>query len=246
MSLRSSGSISLVGIGYLGGAHVTSETLALIRSADRLFFLVGDPLLEIWLRSLNPTATSLEDCASEGMALADCCHRMADEVLNAMPGDSSICVAFSGHPGIAVDPAYEILQRARAARIRVTMFPAVSAIDCFFADLGIDPAQGCQLFETETLIEMDYRLDPRSSLILLQAGVIGVRRHTTKTSAEAAGVRRLTRFLRKYYPSGHELIVYEAATFPISPPRMERTTLHRLPKTPLTAISTVYVPPSFE
>ena len=47
MSLRSSGSISLVGIGYLAGAHVTSETLALIRSADRLFFLVGDPLLEI-------------------------------------------------------------------------------------------------------------------------------------------------------------------------------------------------------
>ena len=43
-------------------------------------------------------------------------------------------------------------------------------LDCIFADLGIDPAHGCQLFEAETLIEMDYRLDPRSGLILLRAG----------------------------------------------------------------------------
>jgi uncharacterized protein YabN with tetrapyrrole methylase and pyrophosphatase domain len=242
MSLRSSGSIQLVGIGYLAGAHVTAETLALIRGADRLFFLVGDPLLEMWLRSLNPAARSLEDCAAEGMPLADCCHRMADEVMNAVRNGVNICVAFSGHPGIAVDPAYEILQRAKASGVRVMMFPAVSTMDCLFADVGIDPAQGCQLFEAETLVEMDYRLDPRSSLILLQAGVIGVQQVST-TASGAVGIRRLTRFLRKYYPSSHEVIVYEAATVPISSPRVERTKLSQLSKIALTAVSTLYVPP---
>ncbi len=232
----------MIGVGYLAAAHVTSETLALIRGAGRLFFLVDDPVIEQWLLALNPTAMSLADGAIEGTPLRDCCRNMAKQVMSAVRDCVNICVVFSGHPGIAVDPAHEILRRAKAEGHQAKMFPAVSALDCIFADLGIDPAHGCQFFEAETLIEMNYRLDPTSSLILFQPGVIGVQRHTTPIAVSTTGIRRLTRLLQKYYPSPHEVIVYEAASLPIAPPRIERAALRLLPKLTLTPISTLYVP----
>ena len=166
-----------------------------------------------------------------------------DQILVAVGNNLNVCAAFSGHPGIGVYPAYRALQLAKARGFQTKMFPAVSAIDCLFADLGVDPANGCQLFEAETLLDRNYHLDPQSCVILFQVGVIGVRRHTNHGKVRIDGVERLTRFLRKYYPSDHEAVVYEAATLPILPPRIDRVQLSLLPKVTLTPISTLYVPP---
>jgi uncharacterized protein YabN with tetrapyrrole methylase and pyrophosphatase domain len=232
-----------VGIGYHGAGHVTAETLSLIQNADRLFFLVYDPLQEDWLRSMNRNTLCLRNIFKKGVPLIDACNEVAEQILHAVRAKLNVCAAFSGHPGIAVYPAHEALRRATAEGYRTKMFPAISALDCLFADLGVDPARGCQLFEAEALLERTYRVETRSCLVVLQPGVIGIRRHRSKRAVSLSGIRRLTEALQKYYSPHHQVVIYEAAMVPVFAPRVETVPLNRLPTVKLTALSTLYIPP---
>ena len=243
MSRRNSGSLVLAGIGYQTAGHVTSEVLTLMRSVDRLFFLVYDPLHERWLRRVNPRSVSLAKTMKEGRALADGCHEMALRILNPVRRGLNVCAVFSGHPTIAVDPAHEALRLARLDGLRAKMLPAVSGMDCLFADLGVDPAGGCQFFDAEALLEKRFRLDPQSCLVLFQAGVIGVRRHRLRQEPSRAALLSLTKRLLKYYDSQREVVIYEAAMLPVGRSRIERIPLAALPKAKLSPISTLYIPP---
>jgi hypothetical protein len=50
--------------------------------------------------------------------------------------------------------------------------------------------------------------------------------------------------LKADYPLTHEVIAYEAATLPISVPRVERFPLSGLPTAALTAATTLVIPPA--
>ena len=66
--------------------------------------------------------------------------RIVGDILDAVRGGASVCAAFYGHPGIFVTPSHDAVRRARAEGYPARMLPAVSAVDCLFADLGVDPA----------------------------------------------------------------------------------------------------------
>src|SRR6266550_2938645 len=54
------------------------------------------------------------------------------------------------------------------------MLPAVSALDCLVADLGIDPATtGLQSYEATDFIVHRRRPDTAATLVLWQIGVVG-------------------------------------------------------------------------
>jgi uncharacterized protein YabN with tetrapyrrole methylase and pyrophosphatase domain len=237
-----SGSLTLVGLGYLPGGHVTSETLAYIRNTDRFFFLVDDPLTRKWLESIRPGAVSLSRFARKGRSLTDCCNDMVERILDEVRQGRKVCAAFPGHPGVGVYPTREALRQARAEGLKTRMIPAVSAPDCLFADLGVDPAGGCQFFAANQLLTRKCRLDRRSSLIIFQPGAIGITRYRTGGRVPRAGIRRLVERLLEFYPAHHEVIVYEASMVPIAGPKIERVLLAKLPQANLSPISTVYIP----
>jgi uroporphyrin-III C-methyltransferase len=81
------------------------------------------------------------------------------------------------------------------------------------------------------------------ALVLWQIGLVGVEdvRHTELWSAEGLAV--LVDTLLETYPADHEVVVYEASTLPIAPPKIVRVALAKLTAAPVTAISTLYVPP---
>ena len=122
------------------------------------------------------------------------------------------------------------------------MQPGVSAEDCLFADLGIDPAtDGCYSVEATDFLVRHRRFDPASHLIIWQVGVIG---HLGPTATkDKAGLRLLVEVLAEEYGEEHEVIIYEAAPHSDYRSRIERMLLNQLPDARLMSISTLYVPP---
>jgi hypothetical protein len=124
------------------------------------------------------------------------------------------------------------------------MFPGVSSEDCLFADLGIDPGhRGCQSFEATDFLLRHRRSDPSSHLVLWQAAAIAVPDYRRSDYWNPRGTEVLARELSKLYGTGHELVVYEAAVYPVGKSRCEVVSIGSLPSAKLSLTSTLYVPP---
>ena len=124
------------------------------------------------------------------------------------------------------------------------MVPGVSAADCLYADLGIDPGRyGCQHFEASQFMLYRRRVDTAAYLILWQVGVAGdvsLGRFSTGVSHR----RVLVDVLARHYDRAHEVILYKAATLAISPPETVRLPLGALPEAECDMHSTLVVPPA--
>lgn len=239
------GSLSVVGTGLRPGLQTTPEARAEIGAADRVFYLVGDPLAEGLVRELAPGAEPLEGFYREGRPRAECHAAMVDHLLAAVRRGESVCAVFYGHPGVFVRPGHQAVRRARAEGFRAVMLPGISAEDCLFADLGVDPAaDGCQSFEATTFLHRGYRFDPRCPLVLWQVGVTG--ELTFSSEYGAPELPALVERLCASYPRLHEVVVYEAGVPPMAAPRIERVALERLAAARLTPRTTLYVPPLAE
>jgi hypothetical protein len=167
---------------------------------------------------------------------------MVERILSCVREGLRVCVAFYGHPGVAVYPGHEAIRRARLEGYSARMVPGISAEDCLFADLGMDPStDGCQSFEATDFLVFRRRFDPRVPLILWQVGTTGNPRYTTQCSR--SGLRVLVDVLLDDYGSAHEVIIYEASRLLGCGPSIRRVALERVPSAEVTVLSTLYVPP---
>ncbi|HEY1016537.1 MAG TPA: SAM-dependent methyltransferase [Herpetosiphonaceae bacterium] len=236
------GSLVIVGTGIMFASQLTLEARARIEQAEQVFFLVSEPASAAWIAELNPRAESLGPFYVPGRRRLDIYQAMADHLLAPVRAGAAVCAVFYGHPGVLVTPAHQALRQARAEGLRARMLPAVSAEDCLFADLEVDPAfHGCQSFDATDFLLRRRRFDPRSNLILWQIGVTG-ELHLGRNPA-GAGLAVLAEALLAAYPADHEAVVYEAAQYPGFPPLIQRVALGELAATPVTTLSTLYVPP---
>jgi hypothetical protein len=168
---------------------------------------------------------------------------MVEAMLAEVRAGRRVCGAFYGHPGVFAKAPHDAIVQARAEGFDAHMEPGVSAEDCLYADLGIDPGRvGCQHYEASQLLFYRRVVDPSAYLVLWQVGIAGDR--TYKRFATGPAHRQLlVDRLRETYPADHAVIVYEAATLPIAPPRMETIPLHALTTIQLHMHSTLVVPP---
>jgi hypothetical protein len=142
-------------------------------------------------------------------------------------------------------PGHAAIRQAWLEGHAACMLPGVSAEDCLFADLGLDPlADGCQSFEATHFLVRRYRPDPTVPLILWQVGVIGVTGYREEPLWSRDGLAVLAEVLGLWYPPGHECVVYEAAMLPVCNPVILRVPLAELPAAAVTTASTLYVPPT--
>jgi uncharacterized protein YabN with tetrapyrrole methylase and pyrophosphatase domain len=234
----------VVGTGIQPLGQMTLETKAHLEHADRVFHLITDPVTEEWVLEMCPRSESLADCYREGRSRAASYERMVRRVLAPVRRGRRVCLALYGHPGVFVFPSHEAIRRARAEGYRARMLPAVSAEDCLFADLGLDPAtSGCQSFEATDFLVRRRVFDPTSALVLWQAGAVADLTYRRSGRYARAGARVLAEVLLETYPRRHEVVVYEAAQFPLAEPRVDRRPLATLARARMTGISTLYVPP---
>jgi len=237
-----SGSLTVVGTGIQLGTQMTPEARMAIENADVVLSLVAEPVMQAVVERLNPKTRSLHEHYVLGESRAAAYEAMIVEILAHVRRGLDVCVAFYGHPGVFVAPSHEAVRRAREEGFRARMLPGISAEDCLFADLGIDPARfGCQSYEATDFLVHARRVDTTAALVLWQLGTVGNAAASAEPRPSGLGV--LIDVLLELYPSDHEVVVYEASPYPGFEPAIRRVPLADLAPEHATAMSTLYVPP---
>lgn len=238
------GSLVIIGTGIRTVGHMTVESLAWISIADALFYLVADPVAEAVIREINPGAVSLHRHYGEGDPRIKSYEAMIEEIMGSVRDGKRTVAAFYGHPGVFAFPSHKSVRRARREGYFGLMLPGVSAEDCLFADLGVDPAvKGCQSYEATDFLLYDRTVDTASQLILWQVGVVG---DWTYRGAgyDLKAFPMLIGRLQSLYGYWHEVTLYEAAIFPGVSPTIVRIALGHLTTQYVNAGTTMYVPPA--
>jgi precorrin-3B methylase len=209
-----------------------------------VFTALSDGIVELWLSRMHPDVRSLQSLYREGKSRMQTYREMVETMLTEVRVGKRVCGAFYGHPGVFAWPTHKAIEIARAEGYQAHMEPGVSAEDCLYADLGIDPGRyGCQHYEASQLMFNRRRLDTSAYLIVWQIGVAGDQ-SLARFSTDSAHLRILAEVLNRDYPLDHEVIVYQAATLPTQRSRMERLKLDDLPEADIDMHATLVVPPA--
>ena len=241
---KRAGTLVCVGVGMTLGSHLTPLARSHIETADVVFMAVSDAVVELWLKQMNRDVRSLQQYYREGKSRAETYRQMVDAMLVEVRAGKNVCGAFYGHPGVFALPPHEAIRRARREGFRALMEPGISAEDCLYADLGIDPGTfGCQHYEASQLLFYKRRIDPGAYLILWQVGVVGDQ-SLARFSTGAQYRRALVDVLARDYPLQHKLTIYRAATLPTQQPQIRRIALRRLPAVAVDLADTLVLPPS--
>jgi len=242
--MNQSGSLACVGLGMMLGAHVSPRSRTHIERADVVFVLVSDPLVELWVQEMRPDARSLQPYYQEGRSRLDSYNEMVEAMLVEIRAGRQVCGVFYGHPGVFALVPHKAIARAREEGFAAHMEPGISAEDCLYADLGIDPGRfGCQHYEASQLMFYERRIDPSAYLVLWQVGMAGDR-SLARFSTGPAYRQLLVELLAQDYPMSHPVIAYEAATLPITAPRMDELRLSELATADLRLQTTLVFPPA--
>jgi uroporphyrin-III C-methyltransferase len=248
INTRKKGNLVIVGTGILTPAHLSQESVAQIKSADVVHVLVPDPLGLSTIIKLNDNIKNLADLyfnpenTKNGTNRQEAYDLMVEAILTDVRSGLNVCAIFYGHPGVFVYPSHVSIKRAKQEGYEAQMLPAISAEDCLFADLGVDPGDlGCQAYEASQFMFYKHSINTSAALILWQIGVVGDETLTKLVPSEN-GLAMLTEKLLAYYPADHKIILYEATTLPIMPPRIEELTVNDLKHAKVKTITTLYIP----
>lgn len=226
------------------GAHLTPRARALIEGADRVHAALSDPIVELWLQDMRPDAISLQPHYAEGKSRVETYDGMVNALLHDVRAGLHVCGVFYGHPGVFAQAPHAAIARARQEGFEARMEPGISAEDCLYADLGIDPGTfGCQHYEASQFMFFKRRFTPSAYLVLWQIGIAGDR-SLARFATGAAHRSLLLDLLAEDYPLDHAVIVYEAATLPIGEPRIETVLLRHLAGIELHLHTTLVIPPA--
>ncbi len=116
-----------------------------------------------------------------------------------------VCGAFTGHPGVFAWVPHQAIKEAIAEGYQGHMEPGISAEDCLYADLGLDPGTyGCQNYEASNLMFYQRTIDTAAYLILWQIGVAGDK-SLAKFSTGSAYRESSVQLLSQWYPLDHQV-----------------------------------------
>lgn len=241
--MNNPGRLVCVGTGMMLGAHISPRSRSYIEQADVVFAAVSDSIVELWLKDMHADVRSLQPYYSEGKSRHETYREMIEAMMIEVRAGKQVCGAFYGHPGVFAFAPHKVIEQALEEGFQAHMEPGISAEDCLYADLGIDPGRvGCQHYEASQFMFYRRQIDPSAYLILWQVGISGDRsfkRYATESAYRAL----LIELLEEHYPLTHEVIVYEAATLPIIAPRMQKLALSELVDAALYLQSTLVLPP---
>ena len=238
------GSLACVGVGMMLGAHLTPRARSTIEQADVVFVLVADALMEEWVRRMNPDVRSLQPFYREGSSRMRSYRGMVEAMLVEVRAGKRVCGAFYGHPGVFAWVPHKAIETARGEGYPARMEGGISAEDCLYADLGVDPGKtGCQHYEATQFMLYRRRVDTAAWLVLWQVGLAGDRSLKYFSTSDAHR-QVLMDVLAEHYPLDHEVLVYRASSLAVDRFRADRMVLAALPQAALTPSDTLVVPPA--
>jgi uroporphyrin-III C-methyltransferase len=236
------GSLTVVGTGIDAVSQLTPGARGAIEGADEVLYLVADPVAALRVEALSPRARSLDHFYGPTKARRETYAEVAETIVGAVMRGARVCAVLYGHPGVFALPGHTALERVRAAGLPARMLPAVSALDCLVADLGLDPARwGLQAYEATYFFVRRPSVDPHATLVLLQVGMLG-EAGGAATEAVAARFHLLLDRLVGLYGPAREAILYEASPYPGTAPAVDRFALGDAEARAPSVMSTLCVP----
>lgn len=137
--MTNSGRLVVVGVGMTLGAHLSPICRSHIEQADRVFCSVSDPLVEQWVKEMSGEFINLQSFYQEGKDRRQTYQQMIDTVIDAVRSGKHVVAVFYGHPGVFAMAPHKMVSQAIAEGFAAHMEPSISAEDCLYADMGIDP-----------------------------------------------------------------------------------------------------------
>jgi hypothetical protein len=123
------------------------------------------------------------------------------------------------------------------------MLPAISSLDCLFADVGFDPSRhSCQIVEATDMLARARKPDTTASVIIFQVGCVGDLGYNSR-GYDRRNVPILSEYLSSFYGEDYEVIIYEAAQYPICNPKIKLIKIKDLADAKPTGLTTMYIPP---
>lgn len=242
MDTPSKGSLIVVGTGISVSGQMTLITESVIKNADVVLAVVTQSAL-VNLQRLNDNTHCMRHYYQEGQSRLITYQKMTQRIIDEVREGKSVVAAFYGHPGVFVNPANKAITELRKQGFKAQMLPGISAEDCLFADLGLDPSHyGCQSYEATQFLLRQYALEPHMMQVIWQIGCIGEFGHEPDAQVSTDRLAMLRDRLLQWYPPEHSVILYEASTLPIVPPRIESFPLKDLAHCRPSGISTLVVP----
>ncbi len=200
--------------------HVTVEAQGWIKHADKVFCWGVDPVTERWIAGLNGNMQSLENAKALG-----------DRAFEFLRVGLTVCAVH----GTGSAPWRDEIRICRAEGHRAVIVPGISAEDCLFSDLGIDPLRdGVQIYKATNFLALRRVPDVSAGLLLRLAGC-------TADQAGAACHPSLVEVLAARYGTEHEAILYEPARYSICDPLIRRCRIGDLADAVVTDQMSLYV-----
>lgn len=238
------GSLVCVGTGMTLGAHISPIATSHIEQAEVIFSLMSTGVTERWLDEMHHDVRSLQSFYQEGKNRNITYNEMVEAILTEVRLGKKVVAAFYGHPGVFACVSHRAIKKAKQENLAAHMEAGISAEDCLYADLSIDPGKtGCINYETSQFMFYKRNIDPAAHLILWQVGLAGDK-SLTKYSTGRAYRQVLVDLLLETYPSDHQVILYQAKVLPIDTMRAEYIPLSDLVDAELYMHTTLVIPPS--
>jgi len=236
---RKTKKIILCGTGIKCISHVTVETKAAVKKADLVLYLVNEPIIEQWIQKQAKEATSLSDLYFSHSKRKESYTAIKNKILSTLEKYGFVCVVIYGHPTVFASPGLDAILEAKSLGVNCKIYPGISAEDCLFSDLMIDPgSRGCYSVEATELLVCEKKFDTSSYLIIWQAGMIA-NIGMPSGSINLQALELLQSYLLKYYGPSHEVVLYEASLYPKIEPKIVRFKLKELVAQDLSTISTL-------
>ncbi|KAJ4470804.1 tetrapyrrole methylase [Lentinula aciculospora] len=244
---KPAGSLTIVGSGIESISQITLQALSHIEAASKVFYCVVDPATEAFIFAKNKNCVDLYQYYDNDKPRMDTYTQMAEVMLKEVRNGLTVVGVFYGHPGVFVNPSHRALAIAESEGYKARMLPGISAEDCLFADLHIDPSHpGCVTYEASDFLIRERPVNIHSHFVLWQVGCVGV------SDFNFSGFNN-TKFgvlvdrLEKEYGADHPVVHYIAAVLPYEDPVTDKLTIGQLhdPRVAkqVTGISTFYIPP---
>lgn len=236
--------IILVGTGIKSISHITKESEHCVKKAEKVLYLVNEPVLKEWIESNANNSTSLESIYFSEIDRKKAYREISNHITRSLDTHDHVCVVFYGHPTVFVESGLMALKELEQKGIEAVVLPAISSEDCLFADMKIDPSDGgCFSIDATEFLVREKRIDITSHLVLWQIGMI-CRSGLPTNEVNTEGLIKLQNKLASFYPEHNEAFIYEAALYPGIRPRIVKSSICKLHLEKVTTISTLYIPPN--
>lgn len=239
-----SGSLVCVGTGMLLGGHISPISTSYIEQADVIFSLMSTGISERWIEEMHSDVRSLQPYYQEGKNRNITYNEMVEAILIEVRAGKKVVAAFYGHPGVFACVSHRAIKQAKLEDFPAHIEAGISAEDCLYADLSIDPGKtGCINYEASQFMFYKRHIDPAAHLILWQIALAGDK-SLEKFSTGKAYRQVLVDLLLETYPKDHQVILYQAKVLPIDTMRAEHIALIDLVDAELFMHTTLIIPPS--